>query len=267
MAKNELMVVEDFDLALDNDILEAMTEELGEDAVIPYDRVKIPSGGSTAFEIPGDDPDNPDIAKEIEGIIVFAQSVNGFWEEAYDGSANPPSCSSADGKTGLDAKSGEVHNCKFCPYNEFGSGKNGKGKACKNMKRLYILRTGSPLPIILTLPPTSIKAYTDYVGRQIVTKGLRTHHVITKITLKKATSGDGIQYSQAQFTKVGKVPENMKANLTAYYKELKKETATYGVDTEDYAEQRNEQYDTESDGFVEVVGDAEPIFMDAEDNA
>lgn len=263
MTKNELMVVNDFDLALDSEILTAMTEELGEDAVIPYDRIKIPSGGSTAFEIPGEDPDNPDIAKEIEGIIVYAQNINAYWKDAYDGANNPPDCSSVDGKTGMDFKNGELHNCKSCPYNEFGSGKNGKGKACKNMKRLYILIAGSPLPVILTLPPTSIKAYTDYVGRQIVTKGLRTHLVITKISLKKDTSSDGITYSKAQFAKVGKVPEDMREQLTAYNKDLKEQTASYGIDTEDYDAPRQDENE-----FVEVKEDtsAEPIFEDAVNN-
>lgn len=265
MAKNELAVIENFELALDSSIMDVMAEELGEDAVIPYDRIKIPSGGGIAFEIPSDDPDNPDSEKEIEGIIVYAQSVNAYWENAYDGANTPPSCSSADGKTGLNIETGEVHNCKHCPFNEFGSGDDKKGKACKNMKRLYILRTGAPLPVVLTLPPTSIKPYTDYVGRQIVTKGLRTHHVITKITLKKEKSGTGIAYSKAQFAKVGKVPEAMKANLTELYNSLKESVISIGVDSEDYDRPANETA-ADSEEFTEIPdSEAEPVFENAED--
>ena len=69
MAKNELAVIDNFELSTNTDIMEALIEELGEDAKIPYDRVKIPSGGTTAFEVPSDDPDNPDIEKEIEEYI------------------------------------------------------------------------------------------------------------------------------------------------------------------------------------------------------
>lgn len=271
MAKNELAIVENFELALDTDIMEALTEELGEDAKIPYDRVKIPSGGTTAFEIPGDDPENPDIEKEIEGIIVYAQNINAYWKDAYDGAGNSPDCSSSDGKTGMEPETGEVHNCQSCPLNEFGSGKNGNGKACKNMKRLYILRTGSPLPIVLTLPPTSIKAYTDYVGRQIVTKGLRSHHVVTKVTLKKAVSKDGITYSSAQFTKVGKVPDGMKAELTEYYNSMKASVADIAVDIDDYEvpghEKSNAETDSEAyDDYTEDnIGDM-PTFEEAGSN-
>ena len=35
-------------------------EELDGLGSIPFDVVKIPSGGGVAFEVPGDDPDNPD---------------------------------------------------------------------------------------------------------------------------------------------------------------------------------------------------------------
>lgn len=175
MAKNELAVIDNFELSTNTDIMEALIEELGEDAKIPYDRVKIPSGGTTAFEVPSDDPDNPDIEKEIEGIIVYAQKINAYWKDAYSGDNTSPDCSSNDGKVGVEFETGEIHKCVDCPFNEFKSGPNGVGKACKNMRRLYIIRTGCTLPIVLTLPPTSLRAYEDYVGRQIVTKGLRTH--------------------------------------------------------------------------------------------
>lgn len=184
MGKKELAVIENFELAINNDMAEIIAEELGENEQIPYDRVKIPSGGSTVFEIPGDDPDNPDTEKEIEGIIVYAHDINSYWKNEYNGANDIPDCSSADGKNGLDAETGEINSCASCPFNEYGSGRKGKGKACKNMKRLYILHSGSSFPMILTLPPTSIKEYKNYAGKNII-KGLRTHHVITKITLKR----------------------------------------------------------------------------------
>ena len=234
MAKNELAVIDNFELSSNTDIMEALIEELGEDAKIPYDRVKIPSGGTTAFEVPSDDPDNPDIEKEIEGIIVYAQKINAYWKDAYSGDNTSPDCSSNDGKVGVEFETGEIHKCVDCPFNEFKSGPNGVGKACKNMRRLYIIRTGCTLPIVLTLPPTSLRAYEDYVGRQIVTKGLRTHFVITKISLKKAQSKDGITYSTAQFTKVGRVPDEMKPELTAYYNSMKTNVSSMAIDDDDY---------------------------------
>ena len=263
MAGKELAVIENFNLALDNSIMEAMAEELGDDAVIPYDRIKIPSGGLTAFEIPGDDPDNPDTVKEIVGIIVYAHNINAYWQNAYDGENNPPDCSSTDGKTGIVFETGEMHNCKNCPLNQFGSGKSNKGKACKNMMRLYILQEGSPLPLILTLPPTSIKAYKDYVGRQIVTKGLRSYHVVTRITLKKEKNAGGIIYSKAQFAKVGKVPDSMKDTLAEYFNSMKESVSNIEVNAEDYGISDESVSDMRETGFTDVTNNsayAEPEF-------
>ena len=57
--------------------------------------------------------------------------------------------------------------------------------------------------------------------------------VITKISLKKAQSKDGITYSTAQFTKVGRVPDEMKPELTAYYNSMKTNVSSMAID-DDY---------------------------------
>ena len=268
MAKNELMVVENFALAINGEIADIMAEELDGLGEIPFDRVKIPSGGGVAFEIPGDDPDSPDLAKEIAGIVIDHHPVNAYWESKYDGQNTPPSCSSMDGKTGIEPETGEVHNCQNCPYNEFGS--DGEGKKCKNMHRLYILQEGSPLPFILTLPPTSIKNWKDYLGKRIVIKGHRPHHVITKITLKKETNKQGIAYSSAQFSIGGKIDDNLKAELDAYKESIKKTTRRIGIIDDDYNAKPTQNAtattaaDVDTDDFV--VTDAEPTFEEAPTN-
>ncbi len=132
----------------------------------------------------------------------------------------------------MNAETGEIHNCTSCPFNEFGS--DGDGKACKNMHRLYILPENSPLPYILTLPPTSIKNWKNYLGKRIVIKGLRPHHVITKITLKKEQSKGGITYSSAQFVIAGKVDDSVKAELNSYKESLKATTRKIGIINDDY---------------------------------
>ena len=65
-----------------------------------FERIKIPSGGGLAFELPGEDDDEPDLVKEIEGVIVFHHPVNAYWAEAYTGQNNPPDCASTDGRYG-----------------------------------------------------------------------------------------------------------------------------------------------------------------------
>ena len=54
--------------------------------------------------------------------------------------------------------------CAKCRYNQFGSGESG-GKACKNRRRIYILREGEVFPVLLSLPTGSLKEFTRYIQR------------------------------------------------------------------------------------------------------
>ena len=87
-----------------------------------FERIKIPSGGGTVFEISGDDPDEPETVKEFSAVILYQHPLNAYYKEEYQGGSNPPDCGSYDGVCGTGNPGGM---CKTCPYNAFGSGKNG----------------------------------------------------------------------------------------------------------------------------------------------
>ena len=106
----------------------------------------------------------------------------------------PPDCSSMDGKFGVQYETGEFTECAKCPLSKFGSGENG-GMACKQKRRLFLLREGEILPVILTLPTGSLADFTKYVTR-LVQKGRKTSSVVTTFSLKKAQNATGITYSQ-----------------------------------------------------------------------
>jgi hypothetical protein len=179
---------------------ETIREELDGLDGFRFDEVKIPSGGSLAFEVPGDDPETPEMATSIEGIIAYHHSANARWEGNYtgDSESNAPVCISNDGVLGYGPAGCTA--CKECPYNEFGSADDKVGKACKNMKRVYILRSGETLPLVLVLPPTSIRPFREYLGR-LVKRGKKPSGVITRVTLKKEKSQTGIIFSRACFEK------------------------------------------------------------------
>ena len=50
-------------------------EEIAEDVEgmesMSFQRVKIPAGGAIQYEIPTEDPDNPDYSKTLEGVILY----------------------------------------------------------------------------------------------------------------------------------------------------------------------------------------------------
>ena len=65
-----------------------------------FDRIKIPSGGTTAFEVPGDSEDDVEMVKEINGVILYNHPAFSFYTEKYTGGNNPPDCGSFDGVVG-----------------------------------------------------------------------------------------------------------------------------------------------------------------------
>lgn len=223
MAKNEVATTEkNFNLVtLTGELKEAVAEELDGLGTLPFERAKIPSGGGLAFELPGETEDEPVMSTDLTGVLIHHHPVNAYWKEEYAGGNVQPDCSSHDGKQGVERETGEIHDCSKCPHNQFGSGKNGSGKACKNIHRCYILQEGNPVPIILALPPTSLKYIRDYIGKRILLKGLRCYDAVTKITLKKEKSADGITYSRAAFAFVSKLTDEQRAETKAMVEMIK----------------------------------------------
>lgn len=247
MAAN-LVKAENFAIVpMSEDIAQMLTEELDGMGQVPFDAVKIPSGGGLSFELSGDDPDNPETAQTLTGVIVHHHPVNVYWEHDFDGAGGLPDCSSPDGKHGLNAKTGEVLDCASCPYNQFGSGK-GNSKACKNTHRVYLLRENEPLPILLTLPPTSLRAFKDYLAKRLIMKGKRSTDVLTSIKLKREKNADGIAYSACVFTKAGDLTPDQIAAVKPVAAWVK------GISSRVPVEQKPAGSD--SDGFVEVSDDA-----------
>lgn len=232
MAKNNEVAKVDYSLpAVGGAMGEAFAEEM-DGLTLSFPRVKIPSGGGLAFEVPGDDPENPDAEKELVGVIVDHHPVNAYWADKYAGANNPPDCSSIDGKVGVDLD-GNRKPCNSCPMNAWGTADDGRGKACKNMRRLYILRDGESLPLLLTLPPTSLKNVSDYLGLRIVAKGFRSYGVITKVTLKKAQNAGGINYSQAVFAVAGTLAPEQVAAMSEYSQGIKVLTRQLAIGAEE----------------------------------
>ena len=42
---------------------------------VSFDRIKVPSGGGLAFEVPGENPDEPDLQKEFRAVILYHHPV------------------------------------------------------------------------------------------------------------------------------------------------------------------------------------------------
>lgn len=185
--------------ALDSDF---SSEDLADDMEglqLTMQRVKIPGGGNLQFEIRGDDPDNPDYERKLVGVILYHHLANAYWPEGSEYDDNvPPFCQSFDGKQGYGEPGGV---CAACAFNQFGSTANGSGKACKNMRQIYLLRSGEYLPLQLSLPPTSLRPFNDFMNLAFVARRRPSYSAIVEIGLKRPESG-GYTYSVATFRKV-----------------------------------------------------------------
>lgn len=180
---------------------------------LSFQRAKIPGGGVLQFELPGEDPENPDYVQTLEGVILFNHSANSYWPAGSEYDDNtPPQCQSVDGKVGYGDPGGI---CEACDYNKFGSDPNGGGKACKNMRVLYLLRSDEMMPIQLSLPPTSIRPFTTFVNSAFLLRGRRVCSGLVQIGLRKGAS-NGFTYSVATFKKLRDFEGEELAQVCAY---------------------------------------------------
>ncbi len=122
--------------------------------------------------------DNAVEDNELRVIILAGIHENQLYEAAFDpDTPSTPICyafgESEDGMSPHEAVATPQHeNCESCPHNQWGSADKGKGKACKNVRRLVCITEDaleSPEALqeaearMLKLPVMSVKNWTTYV--------------------------------------------------------------------------------------------------------
>ena len=222
-------------------------------------KAKIAPGGIGQFML-GDET-----TKTFTAVVAISQIVRGYWPES--GTGKPPVCSSPNGNAGyfdaniederFKAAAGARHphlailqltnnqplqgsyDCFSCPMNQWSSehqrrGGAGKGKGCKEMRRLLMLVKGWALPLIMALPPTSIAAWDDYCS-SIQNKRSSYWANWTKFTLNTAQARGGETYNTVQVVSDGKVDdvETLKA-IIEIRKQYRETVVTMPVTSDDY---------------------------------
>lgn len=186
-------------------------------------RVKI-SRETQAFLLP-----DGSTTKEITGIVIFHHKARGYWEEEGQ---QVPICSSMDGKTGID-ENGQERPCMGCSKNIFGSGKDGHGKACKEMRWIYILQEGEIIPSRISLPPTSLGKFDTFVTA-LAQKKIAPIQKIVTLRLE-TTESRGFKYSVlAQPEIAGDTPRENILNLIQMRESVVAAARKAGIDAEDY---------------------------------
>lgn len=89
------------------------------------------------------------VPHQLDVIVVdlLAEPSRQFYASKYDPNAQAtlPDCWSNDGKTPDPKAAGKpAMSCAACPKNVEGSGENGKGRACRYLRRIAVLVAGDP---------------------------------------------------------------------------------------------------------------------------
>lgn len=167
------------------------------------DKVTMPTGGGLQFAVPNLEG-SEDMVDSIEGVCILFKDGRSMWHESFDegGGGGPPDCSSSDMTTGIGDPGGS---CLACPLSRFGSGK-GNSQKCKQTRLLFVLRPDTLLPLIVALPPTSLKAAKKYFLR-LTTHGVAYHQVVTRLSLERDKNDDGVKYSKIVLGMVNKIKD------------------------------------------------------------
>jgi hypothetical protein len=223
--------------------LAELSDELEEDAqgYTPQMVVIKIAHDTSLFAIPSLKP-----VKRIVGVILASKRVRVFFpkfgveaaeKQVAEVTNNRPICASNDYENGIMADvdwasitdqkhpaiiiKGEVAkgglSCRTCPYNVWGSvgmlGKEGKGKACSDIRRLLLWKEGIKISQLLQVPTTSIRAWDNYCS-SLDAAGLKHNAMITEIGLEARSNG-GRNWSVLNFSAGDEITNPMAKELLA----------------------------------------------------
>ncbi len=170
-------------------------------------RIKMTGSGAEIIE--GEEP-----LMILQGVILHAKKTNVYYDKPFNPSnVEPPRCFSIDGDRPVadlrDKQGNELTpinpTCKGCPMAEFGTNSMKSGKACRNMKPLFLLLGDEAIiPRQLTVSPTGLKAANQYL-MNLTERGLNYRKVRTEMEFYKDNPRD--TYCKVKFKMIGKVPE------------------------------------------------------------
>lgn len=203
-------------------MLAAMEANLGGERVTQFDldRYKVPGGGGLVWT---SDDELAAPTKELSGIILNHRLVRTYWDTSLGstGGGTAPTCYSDDSITGFGDPGGS---CAGCQLATFGTavkedGSEGRGQACKQSRLIFLLQPGETLPVVVTIPPSSLQAMKRYLLR-LVKRSLPVTAVVTTLSLAKDKNGDGIEFARVTPHVAGMVSEDDRPKVTALAAQL-----------------------------------------------
>lgn len=221
-------------------------EELAKDAEASAAQ-EANSGGGQFFSVKGGTltwNDAPVPGNQMGVIILDSIFENIFYEGKFDpDNMTGPTCFAFAREDKdltphalvIEAENQQHDSCTGCPMNEWGSADTGKGKACKNTRRLGLIPAGTfnqagkfePIEDVehfatsavgfMKLPVTSVKGYAGYVKQIAGALKRPPHGIITKVKVVP----DGKTQFKVIFEAISNLPNEVMAEVMKRRTEVK----------------------------------------------
>lgn len=194
MAKKEETVTENVPVNIEDLIKKQLQAQSGQLGALPSNKIGLKNKMFTL-------PDGQSSPGPLECIVLDFAWFLVHYPGVYN-SANPqkPNCfatgrENPEGGELLPHKSVEKplgKTCKECPKNQWGSAATGKGKACKNQRRLILVPpnfvVGETEPMTIYVSPQGLKNWDKYASRLNSEHGLLPLQAVTAIAFDKNQS-------------------------------------------------------------------------------
>ena len=199
------------------------------------------SAKTPRWEIPGLG-DEPEFTGEVEGIIVFHKNARVYYEHSYEetGGGQQPDCMSRDGIRGEGVPGGL---CPKCPLSKFVKHDDGTTDrpACREMKRLFILRPGEIMPTMFNATGGNVGQVMQYL-LNLTTKGrLKYNHCITRIKLAADKYKNGRDWAKWNLSMASALPDDVCEQMDAYNQFIEPIVSELAVTAEDVADDTTDE--------------------------
>jgi hypothetical protein len=204
-----------------SDISDAIQARL-EDSIEPLNeqdltRVMVPAGGSTVWA--WTDIDGEKTSKEVEGLLVHVQKRGILWPHEKVTGDQPLlrtddliSAYRVGGEYG-DINPDELekyalpngqYDWQKLPWNQWGTGQDGIGKRCRELRLLFILRREDSWPLMVQIPPGSVRSVSSFLTK--LAYRIPCYRAIVRLSLQRAESEKrNVCYSQVVPMLVGSI--------------------------------------------------------------
>lgn len=170
--------------------------------------IAIKHGGTTKFEMPREiGEEEQALVGKFEGVILDQYLTKAYWENEDQANGAPPDCASLDAVNPYvdrPVTTVDKGGCISCPFNKFGSATKGRGKRCRDVKRVIVSLEGHELPVRLQVSAANLKPFDSYLS-DLRDQGLTIGSVLSTFHAIEARNAAGTEYTGLELSTVRKL--------------------------------------------------------------